>query len=287
MALAFGTGSVLLLLRAKVVPFLFSALSVWSFFVVQLGACLAIAFFLGHARSRAPAHSEHAYNAAALAALGSAAAVSMSLMSFRPLDENNATIVIVLAAVFRGLERADLRALRWLALLFMVSAPLGTRLPRALLADSPVSDSISLRGMLVNSDGLEVVRAAARARALAGPAGSVLVLPEDPSLAALIGSTRPALCGAVIFADQYPERCLNWDLKYLGEHLPRVLVTRPTATDDWRPVFRQWRADAPAETLTTRFLELHSKEYAHDSAYSTRWGKGFTSLDVWVLRESR
>lgn len=277
----FGFGAAMLASGAKGVPPFVAALGPLGFAVTGVGAYLVVGYFFFARGERV-----HAYRAMVLGALAIASVVSMSLMAFQPLAENNATIVLVLATLFAGIEAGGFGRLRWLALAFVLFTPLGSKLPRALMADGPVVKSGFFRGMRVNGDGREVLRAAERARFLAGKAGTALVLPEDPSLAALIGTERPPLCGGIVFADQYPDRCLAPDLAYLSEHPPRVVVVRPTPPEAWLSVFRQWRLDAPATALIQGFIGRNVAKYRRDSTYRTRWGAHETALELWVLDET-
>lgn len=282
---AFGIGTLLLQTMAERVPTPLVFVARAAIPAANVGACLAAVFVVVHARARAASVAARAFDATAVAALVLALVVNLSRSGAALLDENNATIVVALVALFAGLERARVPALRWAALLVLACAPLGTKLPRFLTATTPAPEGSFFGGMRVNDAGLEVLRAAERARALAGPDGTVLVLPEDPSLAALIGARRPKLCGAIVFADQYPESCLARDLLSLEHDLPRVIVTHPTSPSDWVPAFRQWNAGTPAEVLAMYFLTARAGAYRPDSRFSTPWGGRTADLDVWVLRE--
>lgn len=284
-AAAFGFGAFLLATMAPHTPAALAVSVYGETFAAHTGACLAVVFVVARVRARSASVTSRAFDATAVATLVLALAVNMSRADVALVDENNATIVVVLVALFAGLEQARVSALRWLVLAAFAFAPLATKLPRFLMAVTPAPEASFFGGMRVNAAGLEVLRAAQRARELAGADGTVLVLPEDPSLAALIGAKRPKLCGAVVFADQYPASCLAGDLTYLEHHLPRVIVTHPTSPADWIPVFRQWNAGSPAEALAMYFLRERASAYRPDSRYRTLWGVGTTDLDVWVLRD--
>jgi hypothetical protein len=249
----------------------------------QAALILAVVLFFVNARKPGTARAAHGFNAAAVSTLVLACGVSGSLVVFRPLDEANATFVVVLIALFGTLERAGLRWLSPIALAFLVAGPLSSRVPRCLAARTPAALPF-WRGLLIGPGGVEAGHAASRVQALTTDRDTVLVLPEDPALVALIGRPRPALCAAIVFADQYPERCLDEDADRLNRNPPRVVVTHPTAPDDWVPIFRSWNPDGPAERLTRRFVETHLDEYQHDSTFDIPWGDTTTALDVWVRK---
>src|SRR5262249_15053185 len=131
-------------------------------------------------------------------------------------------------------------------------------------------------GLRVNGGGRPILTAARRVRELAKGADTVLVLPEDPSLVALIGRPRPPLCGGIVFVDQYPAWCLTGDLAYLDAHPPKVLVGRPSDVTDWLGAFRSFNQQSPAELLILTFVWTHLTAYKLDSSYQTEWGPAGT-----------
>jgi hypothetical protein len=140
----------------------------------------------------------------------------------------------------------------------------------------------------VNERGHEVIRSVLRVRTLAGPNDSVLVLPEDLELVALIDRPRPPIRGAVVFVDQYPERLAADDLRALEANLPKVVVIHPSDRTLWRQMFEIWMYEGGAYHIMQRFLDdLLPKHYRLDSTFSTRFARRRAELQVWVLAGDR
>lgn len=279
----FGIGMLLLASRGHppLVLWLFAALSPLT---IVFSMCLAVAVFFGNRRVLAASRPARAFNAAALAALVVCSTVSMSMTSFNSFYENNPMMAIVLIALFASLQRARLRKLSWVALAAMMGMPVAWRVPRAMVATHVVRDASFFAGMRVDAAGKSIVQVAERARSLAGPHGTVLSLPEDPSLGALIGRPRPDLCGAIVFSDQYPRRCVEHDVALLEHHPPTVLVLRPANRKQALGALRIWNAYSPAEALLTRFLDARLGDYERVATYKTRWLRGTAPLEIWRLR---
>jgi hypothetical protein len=251
--------------------------------LIAIGAGLAVAFFFGNFTS--PANkTAHAFNAAALAALVLASTVSLSMTYFDPLYENNALMAVLLVALFAGLEHARLRGLSWLGLVIMMGQPLAWRVPQAALSRHPAPADSFFGGMWLDGAGLKTVRVAARVRTAAGPHGSVLSFPEDPVLEALVDRPRPALCGAIVFPDQYPQRCVAHDAALLDRDPPDVLVLRPANRAPMLHALRMWNAQSPAEQLIVRVLERHLGDYRRVASYPMRWTHGEVVLQIWRRR---
>ncbi len=141
--------------------------------------------------------------------------------------------------------------------------------------------------MQVNERGHEVIRAALRVRALAGPDDEVLVLPEDLQLMWLIDRPRPPIRGAVVFVDQYPERLVAEDLATLERDLPKVVVIHPSDRRLWRQMFEIWMYEGGAYHIMERFLDdLLPKHYRLDSSFDTRFARQRAKLQVWVRKDA-
>jgi len=286
-ALLFGAGALAVAARRAPSPELTRGLLLSSVMVASLSACLLVVFFFGNLDIERAEPSSRAFNAAALTTLVLGSVVSLSMTTFNPGYENNALLAIALIALFSAVERAGLAWLSWPVLALAMAMPLGWRLPRAAAAKHPVADAGFFRGMWVSDDGRTIVRAALRARELAGTAGQVLVLPEDPSLAALIDRRRPELCGAIVFPDQYPRRCVARDLAVLHRRPPDVIVLRPAEYDKWLGFLRTFNVGSPTEQLMVTFLQKHLADYERVSTDQTHWMAGSAALDVLRYRKSR
>jgi hypothetical protein len=140
--------------------------------------------------------------------------------------------------------------------------------------------------MRVGAGGLEIARAANRARTLAKPDESVLVLPEDVELAALIGRPRPPLLGAIVFVDQYAPRLALDDIARLDEKLPKVIIIHPRRVTSWQRFFRIWSGKSGAETVIQHVLiGLLPKHYKKDSSYGTTFLFQPAALDLYVRQD--
>ncbi len=236
------------------------------------------------AEGRAAAERGHALLAVCIAALTCSLLHNLSFPGFRPFYDNNPIIVIAYLLMFAALDRARLGWAKPMALALGLSVLFGHKLSRHLEATSHVEDG-HWAGTRVSARGRVVVQAARRAQELAGEAGTVLVLPEDVTLARLIARPRPALRGAIVFVDQYPARALAPDLSTLEASPPTVVVIHPADPSLWRRMYALWSTNSPAQQLADKFLaDWLPKKYRLDSSYPTRFGHKRGELQVWVLR---
>ncbi len=89
-----------------------------------------------------------------------------------------------------------------------------------------------LQGAKMREDAQGLRSLAALVRREAGPLDSVLLLPEDPDLAAWWDRPRPPLSGAVIFTDQYWNRYVDEDYHRLEQAPPKLVIIGPR--NAWR-----------------------------------------------------
>jgi hypothetical protein len=256
--------------------------------VPAYGFVYAAVFFAAHLHEKSAATAErrargHALNAIVLASVTCSVIYDISFVEFRPFYYNEPCIPIALLCLFIATERSGLVWATPVALVTLMMPTFGAKLNRA-LSDGTLVRSGHWAGLRVNYRGTEVLDAAARARELAGPAGTVLVLPEDVELVGLIARPRPKLRGAVIFVDQYPKRLLAGDLETLDRRLPDVVVIHPRHARDWRAVFRTWATGSAAEKMTEHVLGLLPEQYTLDSSYPTIyfWDQG--QIDVYARK---
>jgi hypothetical protein len=254
--------------------------------VPAYGFVYAAVFFAAHLHERTAATPErrargHALNAIVLASITCSIIYDTSFVEFIPFYYNEPSIPIALLCLFIATERSGLFWATPLALATLMLPTYGAKLNRALSDDTPVQSG-HWAGLRINYRGTEVLNAATRASELAGPRGTVLVLPEDVELVGLIARPRPKLRGAVIFVDQYPYRLLSADLEALDRNLPDVVVIHPRRARDWRAVFHTWTSGSAAEHLTNHVLKLLPKYYTLDSSYPTIyfWDQG--QIDVYT-----
>ncbi len=291
MTLTFGSAIALLAANVRALQHVFSAVVDTLRNVPAYGFVFAIAFFAAHVIERHAATEEsrargHALNAILLSAVTCSMIYDTSFILFSPFYYNEPSIPVALLCLFIATERSGLVWATPLALGLSMLPTFGVKLNRALSADTRV-DSGQWSGLRVNYRGLEILRAASRARELSGPDGSVLVLPEDVELAGLIHRPRPPVKGAVLFVDQYPKRLLKADIATLDAHLPDVIVIHPRRPDQWQTVYHTWSHDSAAEQMLNHVLgKLLPRYYRLDSSYPTIyfWDEG--EIDVYARKDA-
>jgi hypothetical protein len=193
---------------------------------------------------------------------------NLSHPQHRPFYDNNPVIPLAFASLMLLMDRAAPR-LKYVLFGMTLLGLFGDKFQRFLDARHPVDDPSFWNGLRVSDNGMEVLRAAIRARELAGPNGTVLMLPEDPAIIALIGRPRPRLAGAIVFVDQYPPHVLRHDQAVLDAAPPDVLVLHPH-DQLWNRVYRIWTLKSSAATLQNEFLEPRRHTlYQSDSTYRT------------------
>jgi len=251
------------------------------------GLAFGSAFFVGHLLRRKGADREmvqrgHLYNALFLVAAVASLFHGLSFVQFVPFYNSDPLIPLALVFLFAAADRTKIVGLKALVITLSLASLFSLKMTRALSADIPVKSG-NWAGLRVNYRGKELLDAAARVQALAGPDQSVLVLPEDAQLSALIGRPRPKLRGALVFVDQYADRLLDEDLATLQRDPPAVIVIHPRQQAQWRRLYATWSTDSAAE----RFLEfvvnrLLPERYRRDSSFRTTffWDQG--QLDVYV-----
>ncbi len=257
--------------------------------VPAYGFVYAAAFFAAHLHEGSAATPErrdrgHALNALILATMTTSLIYDTSFVEFIPFYFNEPSIPVVLLCLFVATERSGLRWATPLVLVAAVLPTFGVKFNRALSDDVPVVGT-EWAGLRINYRGVEVLRAALRAEQLAGPLGTVLILPEDVEFVGLVDRPRPKLTGAVIFVDQYPQRLLRADVAELDAHPPDVIIIHPRRAREWHAVFRTWTTGSAAERLIEHVLgKLLPGRYKLDSSYPSIyfWDQG--QIDVYVRK---
>jgi len=231
--------------------------------------------------------SGHALNAAVIAALACSLLHNTSAPEFRPFYDNNAIIPLAFASLYATLETADLRWLSMLVLFLLYGSAAGNKFFRAMNAIFPGPADTHWAGLRLSDRGLEISRAAARARQLAGPDGTVLVLPEDVQIAALVGRARPPILGAIVFVDQYAPRLTQDDIDRLDENPPKVVIIHPRNRAGWQRFFRIWSGSSGAERVIDHVLtDMLPSRYTLDSSYHTSFLYEASFLDVYVRSDA-
>jgi hypothetical protein len=225
----------------------------------------------------------HRLNAVLLLALVVGLSHNLSSPEFRPFYDPNPTIPLAFAFLFLALDQAALPRAKLGVFALALCAVLSPRLDRALAARVPIGPEGDWGGLFVSESALPIVRAALRARELTTADDTVLVLPEDLQIAALIGRPRPPLTGRVVFVDQYAPRLLAGDLERLETTLPKLVVLRPAERDLWAIVFAHWNSNSAAGRVVDRFLvDWLPRRYRRDSSFVTRYGDKQGTLELWV-----
>ncbi len=194
---------------------------------------------------------------------------------------------VSLILVFLAAERAKNSFAPALVLALALLGLFGLKLNRALDSSTLVRTGYWSK-LYVNHRGAELLAAARRVRELAGTEETVMVLPEDPQIAALIGRPRPRLRGAVVFSSQYPARLLETDRAELEEHPPRVFVVHPRRAEQWQPWLLAFSPHTAATVLSLYVsLSRLPGHYHLDSSFRTTYVTDQGALDIWVLDERK
>ncbi len=259
------------------------------------GLAFGIAFFVFHLQKVGPEPDDgvvadprrvgHLLNALMLAALVSSILHNTSAPEFRPFYDNNPVIPVALMMLFVAFDRAELPKVKAAVVVLALASLFGDRFARSMEATTRVGSVGHWAGLRVSERGADMVRVAVRVQELAGPAGTVLVLPEDVQLTALIGKNRPPLRGAIAFVDQYPASVLAHDVDVLDANPPQVIVVHPADAFKWMRFYRIWSGDSAAESLLKHVTgKLLPEHYVLDSSHETRFHADADRLDIWVRK---
>lgn len=295
---AFGIAVALLAGHVRSLPAELLEVSGQQALVPAFGTAFGAAFFIGQfwpapASDLPPEQLErrarvrHTFNTLFLAALVCALLHSLSFVTFDPFYDNTPLIALGLLFAFLALDRTRIRWLRAAAFGFVLLGVLGAKLNRALGDNMPVGPRGDWAGMWVNYRGKEVLRAARRVRQLASRQQTVLVVPEDVELAALIGRPRPPLRGAIVFVDQYPARLAAADIETLDKHPPKVIVVNPRHEAKWHHLFSTWSSRSGAARVIEHVLhQLLPRHYRRVATFRNVyfWDQGL--MDVYVRKDS-
>lgn len=295
-AVAFGGAVVLLVAHVRSLPKTLLEVTGHHALVPAFGVVLGAAFLIGQFWPAPPAdlpdeerarraRVRHAFNALLLATIVCTLVHSASFAAFDPFYNNDPIIAVGFLLAFVALGRARLRWLRAVVFAFVLLGVFSVKLDRALGDNVAVGSHGDWAGMWVNYRGVQVLHAARLARRLAGPKQTVLVLPEDPELAALIGRPRPALRGAIVFVNEYPLRLAGEDIKTLDEHPPKVIVINPRNEHEWHEVFAAWPTRGGAARVIEYVLHyLLPRRYRRVGTFRTVYFFDEGLMDVYVLK---
>jgi hypothetical protein len=253
----------------------------------SIGLLFLAVFLVTHlTRADAFAGRRAAFAATTLCAGSISLMHNLSHPQHRPFYDNNPIIPLVFLTLLVLLDRASAPRLKYALFALTLFGLFGDKFQRYMDARHPVDDPSFWQGLRISDNGMHVLRAAQRARELAGPDGTVLMLPEDPATEALIGRRRPPLRGAIAFVDQYPAHVLRADLARLQQAPPDVLVLQPN-DHSWNRVYRIWTLKSAAAKLQTEFLDsVRGGVYQSDSTYPTWFFNQPSTLEVFVKRQA-
>ncbi len=227
----------------------------------------------------------HALSALLIAALGATLLHNASFPLFRPFYDNNPLVPLAFLCLFVALDLARLRWLKAVAFVVAMLALFGPKFDRWQKARTELTAG-PWAGLRVSKRGAVIAEAADRVRELAAPTETVLTLPEDLQLATLIDRPRPALKGAIVFVDQYPERVLDEDRAALTAALPKVIVIHPAERQLWKEQFAIWRTGSAAEQFVDWVLDdVLPKHYRRDRTYPTIFGRKRSHVEIWVRED--
>jgi hypothetical protein len=265
-----GTGIGLLAGNVAMVPNGLRAISGFSIVPPMLGLMFLAIFLVSHVHAASDATDRRAAFAATTLCAGSISLLhNLSHPQHRPFYDNNPIIPMAFLSLLVLMDRARLPRIKYVLFLLTLFGLYGAKFQRYLDARHPVEDASFWAGLKVSDGGLEILKMAHRARELAGPTGTVLMLPEDPATEALIGRPRPKLRGAIVFVDQFPDHVLKHDLAALQASPPDVLVLHPN-DNRWNRVYRIWTLKSAAAKMQVEFLESRRETMYHvDSSYPT------------------
>jgi hypothetical protein len=187
---------------------------------------------------------------------------SLSAPVFRWTYDNNPLIAVTIACLLLGLWRLPwmLRGPALAALLLSLTTLLVPMVPRWQATTEPWPEVPYLAGARMQSRAAPIRALIAEVRALTPDAdATVLMLPEDPDVLAMIDRHRPRLTPAILFVDQYWDRFVDADLRRLRAKPPAVILLGPEQ-NLWAQTYysgldvrthRLWRALLPL--LATRY----------------------------------
>ncbi len=282
----FGLGALLLLGNAPSIPLALQVGAGFGGALPMLGLMLLVFYLLGNLRAAQPgADRRGAFAAVTVAAGFISLAHNLSDPTHRPFYDNNPIIPLAIFSLLLAFDQSRLALLKAASVGLMVMALFGGKFQRYLDARYPVGPSGFWQGLSVSANGQVLLRAAAHVRDLAGPHGTVLMLPEDPMFEALVGRPRPRLKGAIVFVDQFPQRLLASDLATLESSPPDVVIEHPREAAAWHTVYAIWNLNCAAAKLQNEFTSrVLEPGYRVESTFDTWMFRGPGLMDVYVRK---
>ncbi|MCU0691915.1 MAG: hypothetical protein MUF54_10975 [Polyangiaceae bacterium] len=287
LALVFGVATLLLAGNANRVPTVLQIGAGFGAAVPMIGLFALVLLMVVNGTNAHTSRDVRARFAAITVAAGVVSLMhNLSDPKHRPLYDNNPIIPLAMAALLILVDQARSRALKYAMVSLALLAVFGGKYQRYLEARTPVTEPGFWQGLRVSANALVLLNAAKRARELAGPHGTVLVLPEDPMFASVIDRPRPPLFGAIVFVDQFPEHAFARDMAKLRENPPDVLVLHPNDATSRNAVYGIWSLNSPAARLQDGLQQNgHHDLYRVDSTYPTWLFQGPREMEILVKKE--
>ncbi len=284
--LSLGFATLLLLGNASSIPFPLQVAASFGAAMPMIGLLFLVVHLVANWRVAEPGADRRSAFAAVVIAAGCVSlAHNLSDPTHRPFYDNNPIIPLAIFSLFYALDQARLAWVKAAFYALMLTAVFNGKFQRYLDARNLVEEPGYWQGLRVSANGLQLLRAADRARQLAGPSGTVMMLPEDPMFEALVGRPRPKLRGAIVFVDQFPERLLAQDAAQLAINPPEVMILHPRDPVAWNRVYAIWNLKSAAARLQNDFKSAQiDTAYSLDSSYETWMFQGPGLMDLYVRR---
>jgi hypothetical protein len=257
--------------------------------IAGAGIVLGSFYAIWYARSALDADRDTARTLTALFGFALMAALLRDpwLFGVHPAHGGDVLTAVALIFVFVAAQRTRERFAGPLILALALLGLFGLKLNRALDTSTLVKTGY-WSGLYVNHRGLELLAASRRVRELTQPSDAVLVLPEDPQIAALIARPRPRLRGSIVFSSHYPARLLENDRAELEQHPPRVVVVHPRRLEQWQPWLTAF-SPHPAAAALSLFVAASQlpESYRLDSTFRTTYVTDQGALEIWLLDSTK
>jgi hypothetical protein len=268
-----------------------------GFRVLWTGLCLGLLGAAWTLWRPSPAREEPPWTAMVLVLVPTALAHNLSTLYLRWTYDNNPLVVAALAWVAReGVAAAEalgtrsrLAAHAALGVTMQLGVWLGLQpqLAVARRCTDTWAEVAHLRGARLRPEADRMRQLVRAVRELAPPGEQVLLVPEDPNVAAWIERPRPALTSAIAFADQYWDRHVDEDFRRLSAAPPRVVVLGPRR---FAPRFarafgnRRWGVERLARRIEG---ELLPRRYVLQASHVIGFQGQTDRMDVYVRRDAR
>ncbi len=272
-------------------------------FLVTTGLVALALLAVGRMFHRRPATSPHLamgdlFLIAFLACVGHN--LSRGTFYYGWLYDNNPLIALCVAFIFyaglhlfsaldvwRPAWRIGASGLFTAAVTFYCWGHVDRKLDQSLDCTSSTDDVPYLTGAKFQPHMIELLRVVDAAQVSSGENGTVLVLPNDPDVEAMIDRPRPQLTSAILYADQYWDRYVDEDFKRLEADLPEVILIGPGVVVAIQTSFGHEDGTGAARFIKRVTEELIPGRYVHARRFMLpRYQSGPEPMDLYVLDPS-